>query len=87
MRMSLDWVASDSLSGQSENLLPDFNPLLLFIRQHLLGIAECAGQNVADAGAENLEGEHVFPITDCEPDSVLVDGNDARIHLLHKVSG
>ena len=45
-------------------------------------VAECAGEEVAEAGVEDFEGKHGFPVSYCEADSVCVDGDDAGVHLL-----
>lgn len=64
-----------------ENLLPDPNPLLLFIRQHLLRVADRARQDLPDPRTEDLQREHGLTIADREADAVCVDGDNPRVHL------
>lgn len=44
-------------------------------------VAEGGGEEVAEAAVEDFQGEHGFPVADCEADSVCVDGDDAGVHL------
>lgn len=51
------------------------------MRQILLWIADHVRQDVADARAEHLEREHLFPVSNRETDPVIVYGDDAGVHL------
>lgn len=67
-----------------EYLVPNVDPLLLFVRQHLLRISERPRQDVSDASAENLECQHQLPVSNAESDPVGIDGYNAGVHLANK---
>ena len=82
--MTCRLISRSALTGLRKDPLPDIKPLPLLIREGTVRVAESAGEEFADAGVKDLQGQHGFPVSHRKADSVCVDGDDSRVQLSEK---